>query len=96
MTAFMFGCYRWKTAGYKFAHKPSRKMTLSMMDTFSISLVLVHGPPSPPPPPDYPLRWQLMLLRRGGGGQYRVGGLCRNGATRSRTFFLKNEQQGEL
>ena len=32
----------------------------------------------------------------GGGGLYRVGVSCINGASRSRTFMLQNEQQGEL
>ena len=51
MLAFLFSGYKWKSAGYGFVHRPSRKMTLSMVDAFLIGFVLVHGPSACPPPP---------------------------------------------
>ena len=54
MIAFMFGWYKWKPAGCRFAHRPSRKMILSMMDVYLIGLVPVTDGLSPPPPPNCP------------------------------------------
>ena len=57
MTAFMFGWYRWKSAGFRFARRLSRMMTLSMVDAFLIGTVPVHGTLSDPPPPCLHLGW---------------------------------------
>ena len=83
MTAFMFGWYRWKTAGFRFAHRPSRKMTLSMVDAFLIGTVPVHGTVSSALPPLRSPWVAVEAAKAGEGGKYPVGVSCRNGALRS-------------
>ena len=59
MTAFVLRWYRWKSAGFRFARRPSRMMTPSMVDAFLIGTVPVHGIVSDaPPPPCLHLGWQ--------------------------------------
>ena len=67
MTAFMFGWYRWKSAGFRFAHRPSLMMTLSMVDAFLIGRVPVHGTVSNAPPPYLRRGWQWTRQRPVGG-----------------------------
>ena len=89
MTAFMFGWCRWKSQGFRFARRPSRMMTLSMVDVFLIGTVPVHGTVFGAPPPPLLAPWVAVdAAEAGGGGQYRVGVSFRNGAFRSRTFML--------
>ena len=87
---------RWRTAGFGFAHKPSRKMTLNMVDVFLMGTVPVHGTVSSPPPSPPLSPWVAVDAAEAGRGEYHVGVSCRNGAFRSRTFMLQNQQQGEL
>ena len=54
MTTFMLARYRWKSAGFRFADRPSRMMTLNIVDAFLIGIVLVHGTVSDAPPPPAP------------------------------------------
>ena len=49
----------------KFAHKPSRKMLLGMVDAFVIGTLLVHGTVSDAPPPP---TFTVGTSRRGRGG----------------------------
>ena len=79
--------------GFRYAHHPSRKMTLSMIDTLLIGTVPVHSPRVLAPPLFAP--WAAVDAAQCAQG-YRVGVSCRNGGVRSRCFSLQNQQQGEL
>ena len=73
MTAFMFGWYRWKSAGFKFARRPSHMMTLSMVDVFLIGTVPVHGTVLDAPPPPLLAPWVAVDAAEAGGGIVQSG-----------------------